>query len=88
VTRLDELRAQMDAYVAAALEPCWYCGVGQVEIREHVTPRSRGGTDDPGNIVWSCRSCNVLKGPRTLEEFRALISGRLGVESWLFWGER
>lgn len=31
---------------------------------DHLIPVSRGGTNDPDNIVVSCRSCNRSKGDR------------------------
>lgn len=38
---------------------------------DHLTPVSRGGTDEEENLVTACRRCNSLKKDRTLEEFRA-----------------
>lgn len=35
---------------------------------DHVLPRSRGGGDDPANLVAACLPCNQLKGDRTPEE--------------------
>ncbi len=35
---------------------------------DHVLPRSRGGTDDPENLVTACRPCNTRKANRTPEE--------------------
>jgi 5-methylcytosine-specific restriction endonuclease McrA len=29
---------------------------------DHITPKSRGGTDHPGNLRGSCRSCNLHRG--------------------------
>lgn len=51
--------------------PCWYCGSVEPgpRIREHQTPVSRGGTDDPENLVPACQSCNRIKGSRTVEEW-------------------
>jgi hypothetical protein len=40
-----------------------------------------------GNLVTACRSCNGLKGPRMLEEFRQLISERSGAAAVVFYGE-
>lgn len=31
---------------------------------DHVIPRSRGGTDDLGNLQTLCRTCNSRKGTR------------------------
>lgn len=40
---------------------CHYCGAraGDVELHiDHVTPRSKGGTDDEENLVPACPHCN------------------------------
>lgn len=62
---------------------CWYCGVelGQPSsaihprmlVREHKIPRSRGGTDNPDNIVRACYECNAQKGRKNVEEYRARL---------------
>ena len=31
---------------------------------DHIIPVSKGGTDDPQNLRWSCRSCNCSRGNR------------------------
>lgn len=46
---------------------CQYCG-GPAESLDHIHPRSRGGDHSWENVVACCRSCNVRKGSRTLEE--------------------
>lgn len=35
---------------------------------DHIVPLCQGGTNGIDNLVVSCRSCNRLKGERTLEE--------------------
>ena len=50
--------------------PCIYCGA-PAQTHDHVIPRSRGGSDDPANLVLACVSCNASKGARTPEEWRA-----------------
>ena len=66
---------------------CWYCGHrllntmplrDRSKTRDHVYPRSRGGTV----TVKACQLCNRVKGDRTLEEFRAQAT-----EGALFYGE-
>jgi len=50
---------------------CAYCGEifpERLEI-DHITPRSRGGTTTPDNLVCSCHSCNQRKGSNTADEF-------------------
>ena len=50
---------------------CRYCG-GVLDpddfVAEHMVPAARGGTDDPSNLVASCRSCNLRKNNRTPQE--------------------
>lgn len=72
---------------------CFYCGVflhgkstqPTSKTRDHLTPRSRGGTG-VNNIVFACRKCNGDKGGLNLEEYRAVISLRFG-SLVKFWGE-
>lgn len=59
---------------------CRYCGKpGLSENRvhegahwfltiDHIIPLCQGGTNGIDNLVVSCRSCNRLKGDRTLEQ--------------------
>lgn len=56
---------------------CWYCGAkkwpGTADDPlgiDHLTPRSRGGTDDAENLVPCCKGCNSIKGNRTIDEAR------------------
>lgn len=61
---------------------CQYCGK-DTELsytaprddratRDHVIPRSRGGTDDPDNITLACGRCNQLKANKDLSGGREL----------------
>jgi 5-methylcytosine-specific restriction endonuclease McrA len=52
---------------------CAYCGIAVTAVSghvDHVMPRSRGGSDEPSNLVASCKPCNLSKGARTPEEWR------------------
>ena len=53
---------------------CAYCGGKFPQTtnlsRDHIIPRSRGGTDTWTNVVTSCRKCNSKKGSKTLKEAR------------------
>lgn len=43
---------------------CIYCGVAApvaVLHVDHVVPRSRGGSNDPWNLVAACQDCNLGK---------------------------
>jgi hypothetical protein len=55
---------------------CGYYGVSEVDSGaeltvDHFQPRSQGGTDAVGNLVYCCHACNEYKGnyyqPETLE---------------------
>jgi len=64
---------------------CAYCGcelrkkmpgVGKylhkhLHTKDHVIPRSRGGTNHHKNLVDACMGCNSRKSNMTVEEFRA-----------------
>jgi hypothetical protein len=43
---------------------CRRCGTVENVSIDHVTPLSRGGTDDLDNLQLLCRSCNRKKGTR------------------------
>ena len=50
---------------------CAYCSdefEGRDLTRDHVHPRSRGGSNDWVNSVTACKSCNMRKANRTPEE--------------------
>ena len=49
---------------------CAYCGKANVPLEiEHLTPRSRGGSDRVSNLTLACTPCNQKKGNRTAAEF-------------------
>ena len=49
---------------------CIYCGKINCSLeKEHIIPRSKGGTNRLSNIVLSCKECNTKKGNKSLEEF-------------------
>jgi len=47
--------------------------VAQMAVEDHVHPRSRGGSDEPENMVLACMICNSQKADRTLEEYREYL---------------
>ncbi len=50
---------------------CGYCGgrFSESDLNiEHVTPESRGGSNNWENVVTACRSCNQRKADRSPEE--------------------
>lgn len=57
-------------------QDCEYCGVTmdlnsqwRHPTRDHVVPRSKGGTNAPSNLVRACRACNETKGNNRLLEW-------------------
>ena len=54
---------------------CWWCSkfVGLSFEIDHRVPLTKGGTNDPGNIVVSCHECNKGKKDKNAWEF----NGRL-----------
>lgn len=47
----------------------YYIGKRQPLVREHMLPKSRGGSNKAENIVPSCHQCNQTKGTRTVVEW-------------------
>jgi 5-methylcytosine-specific restriction endonuclease McrA len=50
---LRQLVHERDSYT------CVFCEQGATDVH-HVTPRSRGGRNRPGNLVSLCRQCHDL----------------------------
>lgn len=51
---------------------CYYCGVDLTEetaTRDHVIPKSQGGTDASENVVPCCLKCNREKADMSIGEF-------------------
>ena len=57
---------------------CAYCGAQHVPLEiEHITPRSKGGSDRVSNLTLACRPCNQKKGNQPLQAFLAHDPKRL-----------
>lgn len=50
---------------------CYYCGGKLVDKYhvDHIVPLSRGGSDDPENLVATCPRCNLSKGDKLPSEW-------------------
>jgi len=50
---------------------CFYCGHNKVQnlSLDHITPKSKGGSDNPSNLLTACKKCNNMKGDMGLDEF-------------------
>lgn len=47
---------------------CRYCGARQNLVVDHLVPVSRGGKNTLDNLVTACRTCNLRKLNRSLED--------------------
>jgi hypothetical protein len=47
---------------------CAYCG-RRATCRDHIRPKSRGGSDQDSNLAASCTECNSSKGDRLITEW-------------------
>lgn len=77
--KLRDAIKSRDGYV------CHYCKQTGDEQRgpdgrpwhiDHLTPVSRGGTDEPSNLVVSCATCNIDKNTMTADEYKAARVGQ------------
>lgn len=53
---------------------CHYCGSTAMASPlhvDHVVPASKGGSDDPANLITACQDCNLGKSNVGLEDVRA-----------------
>ena len=73
---------------------CYYCGEQLSRRRatkDHIVPRSKGGSNEQTNIVDACRMCNSEKGRLSIDEFRLVMAFRKGhlkpVKTFRFPGE-
>lgn len=49
---------------------CAYCEAENIPLQiDHITPKSRGGSNRVDNLTLACKSCNQKKNNLTLEEF-------------------
>lgn len=66
---------------------CFYCGAKGIPLeKEHIIPKSKGGSNRVSNLTVACRPCNQEKGNRHPNE----IDGKLGkrVQSALHAGKK
>ena len=54
---------------------CFYCGAKNTPLeKEHILPKSKGGTNRASNLTLACKPCNIEKGNRHPNE----IDGEFG----------
>jgi len=64
---------------------CLYCGETFASIhltRDHIIPKSRGGSDSWSNSATACRECNHKKANQTPEEWGHLLLEVPFVPNW------
>ena len=61
---------------------CAWCGdgveQGAILTLDHITPHSKGGSNDPSNLVTCCKRCNSSRGARSVSAFARAVAGYLG----------
>ena len=60
---------------------CSYCGLqrrnNEREMeRDHIVPRSKGGSNHSSNFLVCCWQCNRIKSAKSLDEARPLLNQR------------
>jgi hypothetical protein len=77
---IDRIRSRLNREAAIAhltKDDDWNCAYCDCELSygdihiDHIVPLSKGGTNDIENLALSCKPCNLRKGARTPEEWRA-----------------
>lgn len=48
---------------------CAYCGSDENLTLDHITPRSKGGSDRITNVLCACNDCNKSKGHQMWSEW-------------------
>lgn len=48
---------------------CFYCEENSGSTKDHIIPRSRGGSNDFRNTIQCCKLCNTFKAFRMPDEF-------------------
>ena len=56
---------------------CAACGTPGPLTKDHITPRSKGGSSQPHNIQPLCKPCNQTKSARTID-YRPLATAHGG----------
>jgi len=71
-------KIQRDRAVVQQNGICPYCNMRLTRLeatREHVVPRSKGGSDADENIIAVHRLCNRAKGSMSRARFKKLVNG-------------
>ena len=63
VVTVEEIRRMLG-------QPCYLCNNAQSTAIDHIIPIAKGGRHSIGNLLGSCRLCNLRKGTKFLFEFK------------------
>jgi len=77
----QELKELRKSIIVSVNPTCWYCGIEldfMTITRDHVVPKSKGGSNKKSNIVICCSNCNRTKASLDYYEFLERAA-RLGV---------
>ena len=86
--RRTSLKIEIDPVFIKALQiaqgnRCYYCEQPFVEKFqiEHLTPVSKGGDNQPYNLVLACKNCNSHKRAKTMENY-SILMGINWIDKW------
>lgn len=81
MVRLRDNKDLKDKIFSKTNNRCFHCGKKLKEqynkcndrCIDHIIQKFRGGTDDPENLIPTCRSCNASRGTMNLYEYRLYL---------------
>lgn len=59
---------------------CLYCCAFTSMTKDHIVPKSRGGSNHANNIALVCLKCNQIKANRDLFEYNEYLKGDKHIE--------
>lgn len=60
---------------------CTYCGSDKQLEGDHILPLKHGGSNAFNNLSTACRACNLSKGSKTVQEWRAFLLEAYGARN-------
>ena len=79
-----KLRSQALARDMHLCQPCLAQGrATPATAVDHITPKAKGGTDEPDNLQAICQACHDAKtGRETAEAQGRRVKARIGLDGW------